>query len=138
MNKFAFSATANCFYAYAWKSDYEQSGAWPSDATDVEDTVYREFSGTPPSGKRLGSENSHPAWVDVPAPTPDELIAAANGRRSALIDEATGIIAPMKDALDGGYIEDSDKPKLTAWQKYRYALTKVDPAKPVWPEKPAE
>ncbi|MFT2716469.1 tail fiber assembly protein, partial [Enterobacter sp. 01-M-05-SI-ECC] len=30
----------------------------------------------------------------------------------------------------------ADKPKLAAWQKYRYALTKVDPAKPVWPEMP--
>ncbi|MDM3169406.1 tail fiber assembly protein [Citrobacter freundii] len=55
-----------------------------------------------------------------------------------LIAEASQIIAPLKDASDGGYIDDADKPKLTAWQKYRYALTKVDPAKPVWPEKPAE
>ncbi|MFK8926525.1 tail fiber assembly protein [Enterobacter sp. 04-C-01-SI_S15] len=33
-------------------------------------------------------------------------------------------------------MDDADKPKLAAWQKYRYALTKVDPAKPVWPEMP--
>ncbi|WP_422613948.1 hypothetical protein [Citrobacter portucalensis] len=25
---------------------------------------------------------------------------------------------------------------MTAWQKYRYALTKVDLANPVWPEMP--
>ncbi|WP_368318742.1 tail fiber assembly protein [Escherichia coli] len=34
-------------------------------------------------------------------------------------------------------MDDADKPKLVAWQKYRYDLTKVDPAKPIWPAKPA-
>ncbi|CNI78844.1 tail assembly chaperone gp38 [Yersinia pekkanenii] len=32
----------------------------------------------------------------------------------------------MRDAKDGGYIDDEDIPRLTAWQKYRYTLTKVD------------
>lgn len=54
-----------------------------------------------------------------------------------LIAEASQIIAPLKDANEGGYIDDADKPKLTAWQKYRYDLTKVDPNKPTWPVKPS-
>ncbi|MGS3391041.1 tail fiber assembly protein [Citrobacter portucalensis] len=33
-------------------------------------------------------------------------------------------------------MDDTDRPRLTAWQKYRYELTKIDPAKPEWPEKP--
>lgn len=57
-------------------------------------------------------------------------------RKSALISEATQIIAPLLDAKEGGYIDDADIPVLAAWQKYRYALTKVDPTKPVWPPKP--
>ncbi|MDU1700615.1 MAG: tail fiber assembly protein, partial [Citrobacter freundii] len=44
----------------------------------------------------------------------------------------------LKDASDGGYIDDADRPILIAWQKYRYDLTKVDLAKPVWPTKPTE
>ncbi|WP_421746782.1 tail fiber assembly protein, partial [Citrobacter portucalensis] len=32
--------------------------------------------------------------------------------------------------------DDADKPKLVAWQKYRYELTKVDPGNPAWPTKP--
>ncbi|MDX7147602.1 tail fiber assembly protein [Citrobacter portucalensis] len=65
-------------------------------------------------------------------------VAANAEKKSALLTEASQVIAPLKDALDGDYIDDSDKPVLTAWQKYRYELTKVDPVNPVWPSKPAE
>ena len=71
-----------------------------------------------------------------PAPTTEQLVKIAEEKKVALIAEATQIIAPLKDALDGDYIDEADKPRLVAWQKYRYALTKVDPAKPVWPDKP--
>lgn len=63
--------------------------------------------------------------------------ASNEAKKSALINEATQFIAPLADAKEGGYIDDADIPVLTAWQKYRYALTKVDPSKPVWPDKPA-
>lgn len=59
-------------------------------------------------------------------------------RKAALIAEATAMIAPLQDAKDGGYIDDEDIPVLAAWQKYRYALTKVDPANPAWPERPGQ
>lgn len=62
--------------------------------------------------------------------------ASNAAKKSALIYEATQFIAPLVDAKDGGYIDESDILVLTAWQKYRYALTKVDPIKPVWPARP--
>ena len=71
-----------------------------------------------------------------PAPTTEQLVKIAEEKKVALIAEATQIIDPLKYALDGDYIDEADKPRLVAWQKYRYALTKVDPAKPVWPDKP--
>lgn len=43
----------------------------------------------------------------------------------------------MKDALDGGYIDDADKRRLVAWQKYRYDLSKVTQENQEWPAKPA-
>ncbi|EOY5723697.1 tail fiber assembly protein [Enterobacter cloacae] len=61
-----------------------------------------------------------------PEKTHDELVAEANQQKASLIDYATSVIDPLKDALDGGYIEEEDKATLTAWQKYRYQLTKVD------------
>lgn len=71
-----------------------------------------------------------------PPLTPEQLINQVIAQKQAMIADAALIIAPLRDAQDGGYIKDADKPKLTAWQKYRYELTGVDPAKPVWPAKP--
>ncbi len=57
-------------------------------------------------------------------------------QKQILLTQATNYIAPLIDAKEGGFIEDSDLTVLIAWQKYRYALTKVDLDNPVWPEKP--
>ncbi|EPQ6905836.1 tail fiber assembly protein [Citrobacter freundii] len=112
---------------------------WPSDAVLLSEQETAEYwLVAPPEGKMLGAQNGQPVWVDIPPPTPEELSAAAARKKSLLLSEASVVIAPLRDAQDGGYIDESDKPKLIEWQKYRYALTKVDPANPVWPPKPAE
>ncbi|MCE9896281.1 MULTISPECIES: tail fiber assembly protein [Citrobacter freundii complex] len=124
--------------AYLLKPEYQESGMWPDDGVDVSDEVSTEYAGQPPNGKKLGvGTDGMPAWVDIPPPTPEELAAFAVQKKSALLAEASTVIAPLRDASDGGYIDDTDKPKLVAWLKYRYDLTKVDPVKPVWPVKPA-
>ena len=53
-------------------------------------------------------------------------VAEAEQQKSALLAEATAIIAPLSDAQAGGYIDDADVPRLAEWQRYRYKLTKVD------------
>ncbi|WP_273907515.1 tail fiber assembly protein [Enterobacter bugandensis] len=53
-------------------------------------------------------------------------VAEAEQQKAALLAEATTIIAPLADAQAGGYIDDSDVPRLAEWQRYRYKLTKVD------------
>lgn len=53
-------------------------------------------------------------------------VATAEQQKAALLAEASAIIAPLADAQAGGYIDAADVPRLTAWQKYRYALTKAD------------
>ncbi|HEO9383617.1 TPA: tail fiber assembly protein [Citrobacter freundii] len=53
-------------------------------------------------------------------------VMAAEQTKTALLSEATAIIAPLADAQAGGYIDDVDVPRLTEWQRYRYSLTKVD------------
>jgi hypothetical protein len=53
-------------------------------------------------------------------------VVAAEKTKTALLAEATAIIAPLADAQAGGYIDDADIPRLTEWQRYRYKLTKVD------------
>ncbi|MDM2778038.1 tail fiber assembly protein [Citrobacter sp. Cpo142] len=138
MNKYKYDGKTNSFYPYSLKSEYELAGTWPESGQDVDDAVFKEFSTSPPGKTRIAGDNGLPAWADIPPPTKDELVAEAAVKKSLLIAEASNVIAPLKDASDGGYIDDADKPRLAAWQKYRYALTKVDPANPVWPEKPAE
>lgn len=76
-------------------------------------------------------------WVTDASEQNESLTLSNTQKKAALILEASSYIAPLVDARDGGYIDDADVPVLAAWQKYRYALTKVDPAKPVWPELPA-
>lgn len=138
MSEYIYSAKKNAFYPHELKLQYENSASWPDDGIDINEAVFKEFT-TPPLGKvRIAGADGLPAWADIPPPTAEELTAVATRKIAILRAEADDIIAPLKDALDGGYINDSDKPKLTEWQKYRYALTKVDPAKPVWPDKPAE
>lgn len=63
----------------------------------------------------------------------------ATDKKAELIAEASVIIAPLADANAGGYIDESDIPILSEWQRYRYALTKVDASKAPdieWPELP--
>ncbi|WP_050692167.1 tail fiber assembly protein, partial [Yersinia pekkanenii] len=58
-----------------------------------------------------------------PPPTPEELILLSQHKKTELIAHAAEVIAPMRDAKDGDYIDDEDIPRLAAWQKYRYDLT---------------
>lgn len=53
-------------------------------------------------------------------------VMAAEQTKTALLAEATAIIAPLADAQAGGYIDDADVTRLAEWQRYRYRLTKVD------------
>lgn len=134
-----YSASKNAFYPEILKGRYEENAGWPDDAVAVSEEIFNRFLNTPPEGKcRVAGDDGLPSWGNIPLPTVEENIAAVTAKKQELISEASLIIAPLKDAFDGGYIDDADKLKLIAWQKYRYALTKVDPAKPVWPEKPAE
>lgn len=138
MGMYIYSAKNNCFVE-SERIDYYESCGWGlSDAVDVDDSVFEEFTRdrTVDGLMRAAGEDGLPVWADIPPRTDEELEADAESKKSSLISYATQVIAPLKDALDGGYIEDEDKPKLTSWQKYRYALTRVDTSNPVWPEKP--
>ncbi|BEB72744.1 tail fiber assembly protein [Escherichia coli] len=134
---YKYSAKNNAFYLAGNEAVYRDSGTWPDDATEIETQLAESFMVTPPQGKRrIAGADGMPDWGDIPPPTQEEVIASVSAKKQALISEANNLIAPLKDASDGGYIDDADKPVLVAWQKYRYDLTKVDPTKPVWPKKP--
>lgn len=134
---YLFNPENNTFNPYSLREQYEKYDNWPSSGVDVTEAVFTKYTQTPPEGKCLGhGEDGGPCWVDAPPLSHEQVVAQAEQQKSMLLAEVSAVIAPLADAQTGGYIDDDDVPRLTAWQKYRYALTKVDPAKPVWPEKP--
>lgn len=140
MNDYLYSAKHNAFFPESELWRYGEAGWDLSDLIEVTNDQFMEFTTDRAVDGlvRIAGSDGFPAWGEIPPRTADELEADAVSQKNALIAYATQIIDPLKDALDGGYIDDEDKPKLAAWQKYRYALTKVDAANPTWPAVPAE
>ncbi|WP_368870073.1 tail fiber assembly protein [Proteus mirabilis] len=134
-----FSAQENAFYPASMKNDYIIAGTFPDDAALVDDSVYEEFSKNPPDNKIRIAVNGLPAWGEKPPLTKDEMVIVEERKKASLISEATSVIDPMSDAKNGGYIEKEDIKRLDLWQRYRYALTKVDTSLTPdieWPQKP--
>lgn len=88
-------------------------GEYPEDTTTLAPST--------PYDKWDGSQ-----WVTDSKAQHTADVAEAEQQKTALLAEATAIIAPLADAQAGGYIDDADVPLLAEWQRYRYKLTKVD------------
>lgn len=134
-----FSEKTNSFYPETMKNDYLEAGTLPSDIVLVDVDVFQEYTQEPPEGKMRGVKDGFPVWIDIPPLAQSELSSIAEQHKIDLINKATNIIAPMTDALNGGYIDDKDIERLDKWQRYRYALTKIDISLAPdidWPQKP--
>lgn len=134
-----FSEKTNSFYPETMKNDYLEAGTLPSDIVLVDVDVFQEYTQEPPEGKMRSSKDGLPVWIDTPPLAQSELSSIAEQHKIELINQATNIIAPMTDALNGGYIDDKDIEQLDKWQRYRYALTKIDISLAPdieWPQKP--
>ncbi|NWC62911.1 tail fiber assembly protein [Cedecea sp. P7760] len=130
----------NNFYPFDLRESYEAAGTWPESFVEVEDEVFGMYSGLPSEGKMRGADaEGKPAWVDIPAPTAEEIIAAAERKKKALLSEADSITADWRTELALSIIDEDDKAKLTAWMKYIKAVKTVDTSTAPdvsWPEKP--
>ena len=141
---FVYSASNNMFYPYEYQQQYINSGDWPDDAIDVDDSVFFEYTGKPPEGKQRGTDaEGLPGWVDIPAPTDEEIIAEASYKKQSLIEEANGHMNdkqwPGKAAL--GRLTDTEKKQYNLWLDYLDALEAVDTSSAPdinWPESPEE
>lgn len=135
---YLYSPSANSFYAVSLMAEYRGANTLPDDAAPVEDSVYYQYSGEPPEGKIRGNKNGLPAWVDIPPPTREELIASAEATKLRLKAQADSEIAWRQDAVDAGIATEEETTALAEWKKYRVLLMRVDTAKPVWPTSPGE
>lgn len=87
------------------------------------------------------------AWVaegntpdPVPPPTAEEIQAANQSRRNALLANAAAAMGPLQDAVDLDEATAAEAAMLTAWKKFRVAVNRVDltVADPVWPPPPSD
>lgn len=140
---YSFSPSQSLFYANQLKeTTYDPAGIWPADAFEIDDKVMMEFTSPAPLGKKLGTVDGMPAWVDVPPPTSEELIAAAEEQKQTLIDQANEYINskqwPGKAAI--GRLKGDDLEQYNLWLDYLDELEAVDTSTApdiAWPTAPA-
>ena len=139
--KYLYDAVTNAFYPLAMQADYEAAGMWPEKGVEIDEETFAAFQ-KPPTGKmRVAGEDGRPAWSDVPPPSHEEQIAAADAQKKSLIDKANDYINskqwPGKAAM--GRLKDTEKVQYNAWLDYLDALETVDTASVpdiYWPVSP--
>ncbi|HHH1012386.1 TPA: tail fiber assembly protein, partial [Yersinia enterocolitica] len=95
-----------------WSIDERDSypSTFPDHGVEVDKMVMKEFTATAPAGKALGADSEgHPAWVDLPLPTSEQLaeikdinVTQAKADKSKLISDASNKIETLKDRIDAG------------------------------------
>lgn len=129
----------NAFYPSSMQEDY--GGSWPADAIAVDDSVYTEFAANqPPAGKiRAADSSGMPEWIDIPAPTQDEIVAKNTRVFNALLRSTVDAAFPLQSSIALGIATDMQTQALTALQQYAVSLAStnlmVDPV--IWPAPPA-
>ncbi|MGS4269828.1 tail fiber assembly protein [Serratia marcescens] len=139
---YIYSAKNNAFYLADSEDLYKAEGSWPDDAESVSDEMAEEFIGEPPAGKiRVAGSDGYPCWGDIPPPTQQELVTAANVEKVSRIDQANAYMNskqwPGKAAV--GRLKGDELAQYNAWLDYLDALEAVDTSKApdiTWPDKP--
>lgn len=138
-----FSPSNVAFYPAVWKEDGSYSEAmWPTDAVLLTDDEIDEYwKKSPPAWQQLGVVSGRPAWVDLPAPTHEELVAAAERQQQELIDNAMQSISVIQLKLQvGRKLTAAETEKLNTTLDYIDEVTATDTSTAPdvnWPERPA-
>jgi len=128
-----YSKAINGFIPAEWLDDGTYAKL-PADAVELTDSeVAKFYKVTSPAGKELGIFDGRLAWVDLPSPTAEELIADAEQKRMLLRVAADNEIAWRQDAVDADIATKEEIATLAAWKKYRVLLMRIDTAAPAWP-----
>lgn len=139
---YIFSPSVNGFFPVALRGHYEQHDSWPDDGVSVTDDEYLTFASQPPERKVRGaSENGHPCWIKAPAPmqpTAEQIVASNTAQRGRLLAAAAVAMGPYQDMFDEGVATAPDMDTLSAWRRYRIALSRLDLTLMTitWPEAP--
>lgn len=68
--------------------------------------------------------------------TADEQQQQAESQKVALLSEAESVIQPLERAVRLNMSTDEERTRLEAWERYSVLVSRVDTAKPEWPQKP--
>ncbi|WP_407903612.1 tail fiber assembly protein [Escherichia coli] len=68
--------------------------------------------------------------------TEQELQQQAELQKSALLSEAESVIQPLERAVRLNMATDEERTRLESWERYSVMVSRVDTAKPEWPQKP--
>ncbi|MGV4195460.1 tail fiber assembly protein [Citrobacter freundii] len=117
------------FYPLSMRGIYEKSGSWPNEYIEVDESVFAEFSAAPPVGKVRGTGgDGMPAWVEIPPPTQEELIAQAEREKQHRIDTANEFMNGKqwlgKAAI--GRLKGDELAHYNLWLDYLDELESVD------------
>ncbi len=142
MTDYVFSPAENAFYLVALKDDYLSAGTWPSDGISVDADDAIAFMGEAPEGKVRGiDDDGLPCWVDLPPPTHEEQLAAADSEKQSRIDLANDYMNgkqwPGKAVI--GRLKGDELAQYNLWLDYLDALEAVDTTSAPeieWPKPP--
>ncbi|EFG2177739.1 tail fiber assembly protein [Escherichia coli] len=123
---YLFSPSTLGFYPIEMKEEYLTNGSLPSDVIEVSDSVRNEYNFAPPEGKQLSSSQNMPVWIDIPPPTREEPIAAAEQVRQQLLAHADATMLDWRTELMLGEISDANRAKLSASLAYKNEVKSVD------------
>ncbi|HBE5557155.1 TPA: tail fiber assembly protein [Escherichia coli] len=139
-----YSASNNSFFAKNYVAKYEQAGWELADIVEVTYDTYLEFieDRTLQGKVRIAGDDGHPAWGEIPPPTHEEQIAAAELEKQQLINQVNGYINskqwPGKAAI--GRLKGEELAQYNLWLDYLDALELVDTSSAPdieWPTPPA-
>ncbi|EHM3440643.1 tail fiber assembly protein [Salmonella enterica subsp. enterica] len=124
MSKYAYSAKSNAFYYIGFRDNYVRNGTWPDDATEVDDSIYIEYAANePPYGKtRTAGTDGLPMWVDIPAPTNEQVLENNIKTRNRLMQACSVASYPLQSALAKGVITDTQQTALSEIEDYSINL----------------
>ncbi|HFK4779078.1 TPA: tail fiber assembly protein [Citrobacter koseri] len=142
MSNYIYSPSKNAFFLVSKMTEHKLVGNWPEDGVEISDDLFIQYTSTPPGGKERGAgKNGMPCWVDLPEPTTEELIAAAESKQQQLINEANAYINnrqwPGKAAI--GRLKGEELSQYNQWLDYLDALEAVDTSSAPdieWPNQP--
>ncbi|HCQ7757343.1 tail fiber assembly protein [Citrobacter sp. 50677481] len=125
-----YSALNNSFFAKNDVEKYEEAGWKLADVVDVTYDAYLEFieDRTLQGKVRIAGDDGLPAWGDIPPPTQDELVVAADVEKQSRIDQANAYMNskqwPGKAAI--GRLKGDELVQYNLWLDYLDALEAVD------------